>query len=110
MPTSSPLVATGRARCLIYGPYLHLPTGRWNAKFFFDVDEDCHGQIFTVEVHAAELLGKLRVCPQGTGSFEAAVPVEVTNPRAPIEIRIMMDSGAIEGRLSAWSVEWLRAA
>ena len=55
-------------------------------------------------------LGKLRVCPQGTGSFEAAVPVEVTNPRAPIEIRIMMDSGAIEGRLSAWSVEWLRAA
>ena len=76
-----------------------LPTGRWNAKFFFDVDEDCHGQIFTVEVHAAELLGKLRVCPQGTGSFEAAVPVEVTNPRAPIEIRVMMDSGAIEGRL-----------
>lgn len=101
---------TGGARCLIYGPYLHLPTGRWNAKLLFDVDEDCHGQIFTVEIHAAELLGKLRVCPQGTGSFEAAVPVEVIDPRAPIEIRVMMDSGAIEGRLSAWSVEWLRAA
>lgn len=101
---------TGGARCLIYGPYLHLPTGRWNAKFIFDVDEDCQGQIFTVEVHAAELLGRLRVCPQGTGSFEAAVPIDVIDPRAPIEIRLMMDSGAIEGRLSAWSVEWLRAA
>ncbi|MBN8952907.1 MULTISPECIES: hypothetical protein [unclassified Rhizobium] len=100
----------GGARCLIYGPYLHLPPGRWNAKFIFDVDEDCHGQIFTVEVHATELLGSLRVCPQGTGSFEAAVPVDVTDPRAPIEIRVMMDSGAIEGRLSAWNVEWLRAA
>jgi len=100
----------GGARCLIYGPYLHLPTGRWNAKFIFDVDEDCQGQIFTVEVHAAELLGRLRVSPQGTGSFEAAVPVDVVDPRAPIEIRLMMDSGAIEGRLSAWSVEWLRAA
>jgi hypothetical protein len=101
---------TGGARCLIYGPYLHLPTGRWNAKFVFSVDEDCRGQIFTLEIHAAELLGKLRVCPQGTGSFEAAVPIEVVDPRAPIEIRMMMDSGAIEGRLSAWSVEWLRAA
>ena len=101
---------TGGARCLIYGPYLHLPTGRWNAKFIFDVDEDCQGQIFTLEVHAAELLGRLRVCPQGTGSFEAAVPIDVVDPRAPIEIRLMMDSGAIEGRLSAWSVEWLRAA
>ena len=101
---------TGGARCIIYGPYLHLPTGRWDAKFLFDVEEDCHGQIFTVEIHAAELLGKLRVCPEGTGSFEMAVPVEVIDPRAPIEIRVMMDSGAIEGRLSAWSVEWLRAA
>lgn len=101
---------TGGARCLIYGPYLHLPTGRWNAKLLFDVEEDCYGQIFTVEIHAAELLGKLRVCPQGTGSFETAVPVEVVDPRAPIEVRLMMDSGAIEGRLSAWSIEWLRAA
>ncbi len=106
----SSLDLTGGARCLIYGPYLHLPTGRWNARFLFDVDEDCYGQIFTLEIHAADLLGKLRVCPQGTGSFEAAVPVEVVDPRAPIEVRVMMDSGAIEGRLSAWSVEWLRAA
>ncbi|MBB3285662.1 MULTISPECIES: hypothetical protein [Rhizobium] len=101
---------TGGARCLIYGPYLHLPIGHWNAKLNFDVDEDCYGQIFTIEIHATELLGKLRVCPQGTGSFEAAVPVDVVDPRAPIEIRLMMDSGAIEGRLSAWSVEWQRAA
>ncbi|NLR97981.1 hypothetical protein HGP17_14265 [Rhizobium sp. P38BS-XIX] len=106
----SSLDLTGGARCLIYGPYLHLPTGRWNARFLFDVEEDCYGQIFTLEIHAAELLGKLRVCPQGVGSFETDVPVEVIDPRAPIEIRLMMDSGAIEGRLSSWSVEWLRAA
>ncbi|OCJ07058.1 hypothetical protein A6U86_08200 [Rhizobium sp. AC27/96] len=106
----SSLDLTGGARCLIYGPYLHLPPGRWDAKFFFEVEEDCHGQIFTLEIHAKELLGKLRVCPQGTGPFETAVPVEVLDPRTPIEIRLMMDSGAIEGRLSAWSIEWLRAA
>ncbi|TIX87010.1 hypothetical protein [Rhizobium sp. P44RR-XXIV] len=106
----SSLDLTGGARCLIYGPYLHLPSGRWDAKFLFDVEEDCHGQIFTLEIHANELLGRLRVCPQGTGSFETAVPVEVLDPRTPIEIRLMMDSGAIEGRLSAWSIEWLRAA
>ncbi len=81
-----------------------------NARLGFDVHERCYDQIFTVENHAAELLGKLRVCPQGTGSFEAAEPVDVVDPRTPIEIRLMMDSGAIEGRLSSWSVEWLRAA
>ncbi|TXI03068.1 MAG: hypothetical protein E6Q76_14560 [Rhizobium sp.] len=101
---------TGGARCLLYGPYLHLPAGQWNAKLAFDVDEDCYGQVFTVEVHSGELLGRLRICPEGTGSFVAAVPVNVVDPRAPIEIRLMMDSGAIEGRLSGWSVEWLRAA
>lgn len=101
---------TGGARCIIYGPYFHLPPGRWNAKLAFDIDEDCYGQIFTIEVHSGETLGKLRVCPQGTGSFEASMLVDVVDPRIAIEVRFMMDSGAIEGRLSGWTVEWRRAA
>lgn len=101
---------TGGARCLVYGPYFHLPPGHWNARLFFDIDEDCYGQIFTIEIHAADLLGKLRICPEGTGSFEATVPIEIINPRNPIEIRLLMDTGAIEGRLSGWGVEWQRAA
>ncbi|WP_454850992.1 hypothetical protein [Rhizobium binxianense] len=101
---------TGGARCLIYGPYFHLPVGRWNARLFFNVDEDCYGQTFTIEIHSAQLLGKLRICPQGIGSFEVIVPVEIADPRTGIEIRFLMDTGAIEGRLSSWSVDWSRAA
>lgn len=100
---------TGRARCLIYGPYLHVPVGRWNAKLSFNIDEDCYGQIFTIEIHSSELLSRLRICPQGVGPFEVIVPVDVVDPRTAIEIRLLMDSGAIEGRLSSWAVEWLRA-
>lgn len=101
---------TGAARCLVYGPYFHLPVGRWNAKLLFDVEEDCYGQIFSIEIHSAEMLGKLRVCPQGIGSFEAVIPIEIVEPKTPIEIRILMEGGAIEGRLSRWSADWRRAA
>ncbi|HEX8047182.1 hypothetical protein [Rhizobium sp.] len=101
---------TGGARCIIYGPYFHLPPGRWSAKLAFNIDEDCYGQIFTIEVHSGETLGKLRVCPEGTGSFETTMHVDIVEPQIPIEIRFMMDSGAIEGRLSGWTVEWQRAA
>lgn len=101
---------TGGARCVIYGPYFHLPPGHWDAKLSFNIDEDCYGQIFTIEIFSGETLGKLRVCPEGIGSFEAAMHVDIVDPKTPIEIRFMMDSGAIEGRLSGWAVEWRRAA
>lgn len=101
---------TGGARCVIYGPYFHLPPGRWTVNLAFNIDEDCYGQIFTIEVHSGETLGKLRVRPEGTGSFEATMHVDIVEPQIPIEVRFMMDSGAIEGRLSGWTVEWQRAA
>jgi len=101
---------TGGARCIIYGPYFHLPAGRWNAKLAFDIDEDCYGQIFTIEVHSGGTLGKVRIRPEGTGSFETTMRVDIVEPQIGIEVRFMMDSGAIEGRLSGWSIEWLRAA
>jgi hypothetical protein len=100
---------TGSARCVIYGPYFHLPPGHWNAKLSFNIDEDCYGQIFTIEIFSGETLGKLRVCPEGIGAFEAAINVDIVEPKIPIEVRFMMDSGAIEGRLSGWAVEWQRA-
>jgi len=101
---------TGAARCLVYGPYFHLPVGRWDAKLIFDIEEDCYGQIFSVEIHSQDLLGKLRVCPQGIGSFEAVIPIEIVEPKTPIEVRVLMEGGAIEGRLSRWSADWRRAA
>ncbi|MBP1843457.1 hypothetical protein J2046_001713 [Rhizobium petrolearium] len=101
---------TGGARCLVYGPYFHLPAGHWDVRLLFDVEQDCYGQIFSIEVHSSDLLATRRVCPQGVGSFEAVIPVEIVEPRTAIEVRVLMDGGAIEGRLSRWSADWRRAA
>ncbi|MFD9896917.1 hypothetical protein [Mesorhizobium sp. NPDC059025] len=99
----------GGARCLVYGPYLHLPAGCWHAQITFAIEEDAFGQTFTIEIHASAMLGKLRVRPIGTGFFVATIPFVVTEPKTPIEIRLLMDSGAIEGSLSSWAVDMLMA-
>jgi hypothetical protein len=99
---------TGAARCLLYGPYLHIPCGEWNATLSFDIERDSYGQVFTAEIHSTELLGALRFSPRGVGSFQATISVTITDPKPPVEIRLMMDSGAIEGRLSHWTIEWSR--
>ncbi|PWV89186.1 hypothetical protein [Phyllobacterium myrsinacearum] len=95
----------GKARCLVYGPYFHLPAGRWNARFFLDIDENIYGQIFTIEVFSEDILGKIRILPSGTGSFAAETTFRIERPKAPIEIRLFTETGSIEGAIAHWHVE-----
>ncbi len=104
-PSEGEIELVGRARCLIYGPYFHLPSGEWNAKFSLGIEHNVYGQIFTIEVHSDGLLSKIRVKPSGTGSFAAEAAFHIDNPKTPIEIRLFTDSGSIEGSIAYWSVE-----
>lgn len=95
----------GKARCLVYGPYFHLPAGQWNARFFLDIDENIYGQIFTIEIFSEDILGKIRILPSGTGSFAAETTFRVERPKLPIEVRLFTDTGSIEGSIAHWHVE-----
>ncbi|MEP7456742.1 hypothetical protein [Phyllobacterium sp. SB3] len=95
----------GRARCVIYGPYFHLPPGEWTARFSLRIDNEIYGQIFTIEIHNSELLSKIRIRPSQTGSFIAEAQFLVERAKEPIEIRLFTESGAIEGSIAHWSVE-----
>ncbi|QND50597.1 hypothetical protein HB779_01045 (plasmid) [Phyllobacterium sp. 628] len=95
----------GRARCLVYGPYFHLPAGEWNARFALGINQNIYGQIFTIEIHNSELLSKIRVRPSGTGSFAAEAAFHIERPKEPIEIRLFTDTGSIEGSIAYWSAE-----
>jgi hypothetical protein len=95
----------GRARCVIYGPYFHLPPGEWTARFSLRIDKEIYGQIFTIEVHNSELLSKIRIRPSKTGTFLAQARFLVERAKEPIEIRLFTESGAIEGTIDHWSVE-----
>lgn len=95
----------GRARCVVYGPYFHLPPGEWTARFSLRIDNEIYGQIFTIEIHNAELLSKIRIRPSQTGSFVAQAQFLIERAKEPIEVRLFTESGAIEGSIAHWSVE-----
>lgn len=101
----SEIELVGRARCVVYGPYFHLPPGEWTARFSLRIDNEIYGQIFTIEIHNSELLSKIRIRPSQTGSFVADAQFLVERAKEPIEIRLFTESGAIEGSIAHWSVE-----
>lgn len=106
-PVGGEIDLVGRARCVIYGPYLHLPPGQWIARFSMRIEENLYGQIFTIEIHNSQLLGRMRVKPESTGSFVAELDFTAEVPMEAIEIRLFTESGAIEGAIADWSVEML---
>jgi hypothetical protein len=51
-PTQKPthlIDVSGGARCLIYGPYIHLSPGSWNARAVLGFSRDAAGHIFLVD-------------------------------------------------------------
>ncbi|TCT05033.1 hypothetical protein [Aquabacter spiritensis] len=105
-PVLGPIDMTGPARCLLFGPQLSLPEGRWVAHAAFAVSENYSGNILKVDVVsagkvAAEAVGDL----PADGRFAVSIPFENVSNMFPVDLRIMMMSGAIEGTfelLHAW--------
>jgi hypothetical protein len=99
---------TGGARCLVYGPYLYLPPGRWSARAIVGFDEATYEQSFVMEVHGGEVLARIRAQLPAPGLFSAHLEFYSSKPEAPMELRILMENGAIEGAISFLRVELSR--
>jgi hypothetical protein len=96
-PVTGPIELVGRARCLIHGPYAHLPAGRWQADIRFSVADNISGNKLKVDIMTDRIIFE-GTCPlPSRGSFQLAVAFDVTEPRLPIELRFHNESGAIEG-------------
>jgi hypothetical protein len=104
----APLVAdvTGAARIIFYGPYFHLPTGRWQAQVVLGFSHDIFGTPFSIEVHGTTLVAKAIVKPHGEGIFKASFSMTHTRPQDPLELRIRNEEGAIEGRIGLARVQF----
>ena len=97
---------TGPARVLLYGPFLHLPVGRWRLIAYIDIAENVSGNFLQMEVVSgltdiAKVTAKL---PAG-GSFKFEMAFSVREPREPLQFRMHILEGAIEGALSLVGVE-----
>jgi hypothetical protein len=104
-PAAMVVDVTGAARIIYYGPYFHLKQGRWKARVMLGFSDDGTGTPFTLQAFGTHLLGHARVLPKRPGVFAADFTITVDEPEHAIEIRVMSDQGAIEGRLALAQVD-----
>ena len=97
---------TGRARIMFYGPYFHLPRGRWKVRVLVGFSQNIQGMPFSIDVHSRESLGKARIFAKHGGLFDFEFEAKVTTPHEPIEVRIMSEQGAIEGHMGLVGIDF----
>lgn len=95
-----PIDLTGPARHIAFGPLLHLPAGHWVASLSFAVKENLSGNSLYVDVVAGhDITGQGEFVLPSAGIFVFDITFSVVDPRHPVALRLVTQSGAIEGSL-----------
>ena len=95
--TIGPIDLTGPARHVYFGPYFALPAGAWSAEIALEV-QDCYSDNhIAVDVFADRILSILRAQLPPSGVYGCQVRFEIEDPSKPVEIRMQLLTGAIEG-------------
>ncbi len=84
---------------LYYGPYFHLPLGRWRADVQIIVSGNLHDKKLAVDVFCGVVLARHQFTPAQGGLLQASLPFIVERAEDRIEVRVELLEGAIEGYL-----------
>lgn len=98
-PLQKQIDLTGPARPILYGPYMHLPPGDWQITIRITVSENKSGNALLVEwLSGSEIRqsGRISALPEA-GHFQFVLRVTIVDPREPLQIRLSILEGAIEG-------------
>jgi hypothetical protein len=110
-PVNGPIDMTGRARCLVFGPYITLPPGAWSANVVLGFSADAAGMTFVIEADAGTVLVQTRVTPSAEQIIEANLHFTIdASASSAAEIRIFTERAAFEGRLALGYVELVSLA
>jgi hypothetical protein len=98
---NGPIDITGRGRCLIYGPYIRLPPGRWTADVAVACAELGGDKDFTVDVATTVKLYEVSISVVDQGGVHTSLPF-VLDPanESAVEVRVSINQAAFEGRLA----------
>jgi hypothetical protein len=106
---SGPISLVGRLRFLVCGPYLHLPKGDWKARVKFDVSENFSGNKLYSDILAnGEVIAGVVAPLPKNGRFAYELEFKVVDPYLPLEVRIEIREGAIEGAINLIEVDMTR--
>jgi len=105
------LSMVGPARCILWGPYIHLPRGKWSAQVTFAVRGNISGNVLRIQV-----LRELSECATAVakladfGVFACELGFEIDDPLDRIEVTFALQEGAIEGEFRLVSLTFSRGS
>ncbi|MBV8591711.1 MAG: hypothetical protein JO212_16930 [Acetobacteraceae bacterium] len=100
-----PIDVTGRARCLIYGPYIMLPPGAWSVSVLLGFSKEAAELGYVAEVVAGTHLSRVNLQPEGEGVFEVNLTISIEpSMDHPVEIRLFSERAGFDGKLALGQV------
>jgi hypothetical protein len=93
---------SGGARCLIYGPYIHLSPGSWNARVVLGFSRDAAGHIFLVDACCSDRqLAATSFQPDTAGVQTLELNFSLGEATSQgVEIRVMVLGERAKGQLA----------
>lgn len=95
----------GPARCLYFGPYLHLPCGGWEGEVEIGLSADIIDSYLRVEVSNVRVVADFMAHGRRAGMFALPIDFVVEDARFGHEVRLFIDRGEIGGRLGLAQVK-----
>jgi len=99
-PAMRDIDIAGRARCLVFGPYMPVFAGNWKARMILGFSAETVGVPFTVDVGTPERIAHTAIIPDAAGVFEVSLDFTIEEPDGPVEIRVFMDRAAFDGHIA----------
>ena len=103
-----PLQLVGPARLLSFGPYLHLPAGIWTLQVAIEVRDCFSDNRLGIDIASGKVLAAISTTLPAAGVYACQMQIRVTDPMTPIEMRMSLLTGAIEGELLLHSATFTR--
>ncbi len=101
---------TGPARFIYYGPYFALSEGVWAAEIAIEV-QDCHSDNrIAIDIFSEEILAQIKTKLPASGVYGCEIRFGVSDPSKPIEVRMQLLTGAIEGLFMVRGIHLSRVA
>jgi hypothetical protein len=99
---TEPIDVSGGARCLVYGPYIHLAPGSWSARVVLGFSSDAIGHVFLVDACCGDRqLAAVNFQPKVAGMHVVQVNFSVADEMGQgVEIRVMVIGDHAQGRVA----------
>ena len=108
--TIGPIDLTGPARFIHYGPYFALPAGAWSVDISIETSDCFSEDLFEIDVTAGQVLSIVQAKLPQRGVHGCQVRFQLDDPLKPIEVRLKILTGAIEGVMQLRSITLHRLA